>query len=1056
MKKFTARNIPGVSLTRYIVDPYNKIFLAEIIGKEYLVEMVVNQLQQYGATFKCEGESDLRLSMDIDAKTGKGGKISFSKSAKGITTAVIYKDVEHLFPLPPDKKFLMELSKLADIPIATEWTEDVCFDLKQSGIVRLCRSSEGSFGYIADRNRLRKALEYFVKNRVKPFDGELPDEEIPETVSGFVKKYADKLSDMLLQKTKTVYDGQNPADKLDYSLIQNNGFTRYIPQEDAVNAALKRLETTMSVFLGSEMGTGKTLMGIMAAYGLYRKTGKGQRVLVMVPPHLVKKWSREFKKALGDLCTKIEVLRKKADVDKLVLPYASTKPDGIEVYIVPREMAALGHIWRGLNPLMVMKEVGIGNQTVRMPVLKTDDKGKFIGICPGCGKETAINRTARTTCENMVQKHLHYITAAKPTFDEKVVGQVSIGVGITEKEKCGELLYQAIELRKMGFRAWEEHVKKVLGQPYDEAAIADGAVKGSRGTTTQIERVPVMWYLKKTLGKGFFDLFLLDEAHEAKGESARGMAAADGARVSKKTILLTGTLSGGKPSTLFYLLWRFAPQVIKPIAAYSNLMGFSSKYGNVEKVTFFGGTGNDRKLTKGKANTSPFKEKPGVSPDLLLKILPFTSFLKLSDLRADLPAYREIVTEVGMKPEHRAEYDRIKDEVFGLDRRKKESYAATAKAISVLMSFINNPVKEIVTKIDDKGKEEVLGETRALDIITEKEEVLADIILDNKAKGRKTVVFVEYTGKRDMQTRLSSVLSGFGIKSAILAASIKAEKREEWIEQNTVDVDCLICNPRLVMTGLDLLQFPTVVFFTSPFSPYIIRQASRRPWRIGQTMPVEVHFLAVEDTLETIAMKITANRMTASKIFEGEIPDEAGLAAISDIEEKSFVMEMAESIGKGDRIGSLELLWKEKMREEVQQDDLLFAPPAEEETAPVVETTATVVQETATEVQSNRGGKETFVFKKISKVEIYPDRAASFILDGQMYLLKNGSLFEVSGIPDDLSKRYVGKYSKKMSKKTGNSYIEAKFRDGKVVYVGKQASTGEFVALKRVAKESVN
>ena len=46
-------------------------------------------------------------------------------------------------------------------------------------------------------------------------------------------------------------------------------------------------------------------------------------------------------------------------------------------------------------------------------------------------------------------------------------------------------------------------------------------------------------------------------------------------------------------------------------------------------------------------------------------------------------------------------------------------------------------------------------------------------------------------------------------------------------------VDVMVCHPRLVQTGLDLVDFPTIVWFEKDYSVYTMRQASRRSWRIG-------------------------------------------------------------------------------------------------------------------------------------------------------------------------------------------------------------------------------
>ena len=48
-----------------------------------------------------------------------------------------------------------------------------------------------------------------------------------------------------------------------------------------------------------------------------------------------------------------------------------------------------------------------------------------------------------------------------------------------------------------------------------------------------------------------------------------------------------------------------------------------------------------------------------------------------------------------------------------------------------------------------------------------------------------------------------------------------------------------ICHPKIVETGLDLLDFPTILFHETGYSLHTLRQASRRSWRIGQHRPVD-------------------------------------------------------------------------------------------------------------------------------------------------------------------------------------------------------------------------
>ena len=51
-----------------------------------------------------------------------------------------------------------------------------------------------------------------------------------------------------------------------------------------------------------------------------------------------------------------------------------------------------------------------------------------------------------------------------------------------------------------------------------------------------------------------------------------------------------------------------------------------------------------------------------------------------------------------------------------------------------------------------------------------------------------------------------------------------------------------------------------------------MRQASRRSWRIGQTEPVQVVFLAYRNTLQADALKLVAQKLQNSLAMEGELP----------------------------------------------------------------------------------------------------------------------------------------------------------------------------------------
>ncbi len=64
-------------------------------------------------------------------------------------------------------------------------------------------------------------------------------------------------------------------------------------------------------------------------------------------------------------------------------------------------------------------------------------------------------------------------------------------------------------------------------------------------------------------------------------------------------------------------------------------------------------------------------------------------------------------------------------------------------------------------------------------------------------------------------------------------------------------------------------------------SVYAMHRASRRSWRIGQTQPVKVLFMAYRNTLHADALKLVAQKLPSSLAVEGELPED-GLAAYGD------------------------------------------------------------------------------------------------------------------------------------------------------------------------------
>ena len=164
-----------------------------------------------------------------------------------------------------------------------------------------------------------------------------------------------------------------------------------------------------------------------------------------------------------------------------------------------------------------------------------------------------------------------------------------------------------------------------------------------------------------------------------------------------------------------------------------------------------------------------------------------------------------------------------------------------------------------------------------------KEQPLVDLVAAERLQGRRVLVYATHTGTRDITERMDDFLTRHGFKVAVMKAdAVAPERREAWVAQRVEEgVDVLVCHPRLVQTGLDLVEFPTICWYETDYSVYTMGQASRRSWRIGQTQPVQVVFMAYRNTLQADALKLVAKRLQSALAVEGELPAD-GLAAYGD------------------------------------------------------------------------------------------------------------------------------------------------------------------------------
>jgi len=421
----------------------------------------------------------------------------------------------------------------------------------------------------------------------------------------------------------------------------------------------------------------------------------------------------------------------------------------------------------------------------------------------------------------------------------------------------------------------------------------------------KVRRYAKAEFIKRFLPNNFFDLLILDEVHELKGGgTAQGQAMSCLIEKSKKILALTGTLMGGYSKDLFYLLWRMFPAQMKAAGfEYGRTLQFAERYGVVQRTYDSKDVAISLNVASigRKIGRSRVKEAPGISPLLLPDLLLERAvFVRLADISDALPDYDEIIVPVKMNNEQQEEYDQLSESLMTATRSAlaQGDMRLLGKMVQSLLAYPDGcRVEELVT-LEKNGIEETIGSAQPLAIdLLPKEERLLEILGAEKKQGRRVAIFLEHTGTRDLLPTVKEKLSVNGFSPLIMRSqSVKPENREQWLADNlaTGEFDCLVCNPNLVKTGLDLLDFPTIVFFQCGYSVFTLRQASRRSWRIGQDMPVRVFYMAYAQTMQEKALSLMAQKMETSLAVEGELSDQ-GLAALSE-SDNSLMYELAKAL----------------------------------------------------------------------------------------------------------------------------------------------------------------
>lgn len=727
----------------------------------------------------------------------------------------------------------------------------------------------------------------------------LTEEEAVDPLSIKLSDFIDEFGEELLESTNRsnppVYTGNiRPHRQLVLDGLKRKLFDA---QADRVHAVAELLvnQNEPAAILNGEMGCGKTIMAIALAAVMYNEGYK--RSLVLSPPHLVYKWRREILETIPH--AKVWVLNGPDTLVKLMKlrEQLGIKIEVPEFFVLGRVRMRMGFHWQHAFALRRKSNC-------------------YVAVCPDCGHvicdddgepihpdrlriQTLMRKCANSECRSPLW------TLIRPrglTSDErsravlKALKQIpTIGEATAKKlmDKFGEVFL-------MNMLGDNIHEFINLMDENGELVFTDRQAMRMEKALSTMEfgwgegNYQPSEFIKRYLPRNTFQLLIADEAHEYKNlGSAQGQAMGVLASTVRKVLLLTGTLMGGYADDIFYLLFRALPARMIEDGYKPNKNGSLSSAGlafmrdhGVLKDIYSESKSDSHKTAKGNKISRRTDKAPGFGPLGVLRcVLPYTVFLKLKDLgEGVLPPYEEEFRQVYMSPGHESTYAELSSKLLDTLRKAlaKSDTTLLGKVMSVLLAWPDCAFKDEAV-YHPRTKELLAFAPKAFeaDELMPKEQELIEICKAEKALGRRVFAYSIYTGVRDTTSRLKAQLEKAGLKVAVLRPTVAPEMREDWVfSQVDRGVDVILANPELVKTGLDLLDFPTIVFMQSGYNVYTVQQAARRSWRIGQTQDVKVVYLGYAKTAQMQCLELMAKKIAVSQSTSGDIP-ESGLDVLN-------------------------------------------------------------------------------------------------------------------------------------------------------------------------------
>ena len=794
---------------------------------------------------------------------------------------------------------LDKLNKYSSVPILPEWI-DYIYD-SVSNDIRFLQTSRMStveevevYKLTGNQTSIKNIISAGLKSHAININGSNdPSVMLDETtkLNDYLSLFGSILANKIQQKFRPKFiPGTDPytsyLNNLD-DYVHHKGVELYAAQLAVIQASSNNFNINKHGFIVGEMGSGKSIMTGSTFYVNNANKNKGFNAMIMCPSHLVEKWKSEMEKYIPN--SKGYIIHNLDELLEIESKLRNKNRTENMFVIMSKEIAKLGY---DLRPAAVWS------------------KSKKCFVCPECGqplyKEENVTRPYSNRKVKVKVKLTELDFLKQYSYNVTCPNDVRVwndDKKCYEDKKCNCKLWTTLNRDedhgwlKLGEQGWiyKDHIVPITEdfmsretinkketdlfnrlfeqyELYQEGEPFKVTYKGSK-------KYPVAKYIYRRMN-GVFDYLGLDEAHLLMNNSLQGIASHHLMKASKHTLLLTGTLLNGFAANLFYTLFRVCPNIMRQEGfTYEDEAEFARLFGVVSRESMYR---IERGMRTGRTGSIKEKRLPGVSPLVFTKfLLNLTSFIALDDMAEGLPMYEEIPIGIRMDAETTTGYSDI--ESFFRNRVsafREGSRKIMGSVVRLMTQYPDAP--HVLRRIINPDTGDVDYEPAVLEkTIRNKEEKLLEIIQEKIANNEKVLVYYNTVNTTDIGDHLTAYLCSEDIQAFELKASVKAEKRMDFINKELKKgAQVMITNPSLVETGLDLLEFTTIVFFQVGYNLSTMRQASRRSWRLSQTKDIQVYFLYYQNTIQEQAISLMATKLQAAQTLEGNFSEE-GLKAMS-------------------------------------------------------------------------------------------------------------------------------------------------------------------------------